>query len=65
MLSFLNSGMNSQCRWRHLLKLGIGEKTMGDCEVSLIKLEIKFVKNGINLMHPKILSHKEIRRKEQ
>lgn len=46
-MSFLNDGMNSHCKWRHLLKLCIGKRNMGDCKVSLIKLEIKFVKNSI------------------
>ena len=64
-LSVLNDGMNSHCRWRQLLKLCIGERSMGDCKVSLMKLEIKFAKNTINLMYHKILSHKEIKKKEQ
>lgn len=61
--SFLNNGMNSCCR--HLVKLCIGERSMGACTVSVIKLEIKFVKNSIKLMYLKILSCKEIRKKEQ
>lgn len=45
-----NSGMNSWCRWRHLLTLGVGEMSIGDCKVGLVKLEVKLGKNSINLI---------------
>jgi len=57
--------MNSHGRWRQSLKLCVDERSMGGRQVSLIKLEIKFVKNSVNLMYHKILSHKEIRKNEQ
>lgn len=46
------------------LMLCIGERSI-EAGNSVIKLEIKFVKNSIKLMYRKILPHKEIRKSEQ
>lgn len=32
----------------HLLTLGVGEMSMGDCKVGLVRLEVKLVENSIN-----------------
>lgn len=46
---FVNVGMNSHCRWRHLLTPCVGEMSMRDYK-ALVKLKVKLVKNSINLI---------------